>query len=193
LRIYQLLSSAATCAAICAAYASPAIAGVDASAFDVAGIKLGMTPTEVQTKIAQHFGVNKGQVHTYSQPQLLLGGKAAIIAVNYEAKGESLQVLFQTVSANPADPVPAYQINYKLPFSRENAEQLKVAAIQKYGAPTVNSFPLQWCANAANPALCDSGQVTLKVGNTDLSLNDDRYVQKYLQLLDEQRSRKPRL
>ncbi|ADG14245.1 hypothetical protein BC1002_0137 [Paraburkholderia atlantica] len=152
-----------------------------------------MTPAEVQTKIAQHFGISKNKVHTYSQPQLLLGGKPAITAINYEANGESLQVLFETVSINPADPVPAYQINYKLPFSRENAEQLKAAAIQKYGTPTVNSYPLQWCANATNPALCDSGQATLKVGNTDLSLEDDRYVQRYLQLLDDQRSRKPRL
>ncbi|CAB3767037.1 hypothetical protein LMG29542_05508 [Paraburkholderia humisilvae] len=192
--IHQCFSKAAACAAIFAACAGPAIAaGVDPSTFDVAGVKLGMTADEVQTKIAQHFGVGKNKLNTMSVP--LKGGKRAITIVSYEANGEHIQVDFSIVSASPDDPVPASAIMYNLTFSSENARQLRAAAIQKYGTPTLNNvLHAQWCVKLTNPGVgCDDGQATLSINSTDLTLTDDRYTQKYLKMLDEQRNRTPRL
>ncbi|WP_321932316.1 hypothetical protein, partial [Paraburkholderia guartelaensis] len=177
-RFIQMVAAAAAIIAIC----PPAAVAGDASTFDVAGIKLGMTPAEVQAKIAQHFGIATNKVHTYSQQQFVLGGKSGVIAVSYEANGETLQVTFSTVSPNPADAPLASSIQYKLPFSKENSDRLKAAAIQKYGTPSINSFPLQWCVVTTNPGVCDTSRATLSVGNTDLSLSDQQYVLKYMQL-----------
>lgn len=193
MKTHGRLLQAAIVTSLCVRCATSAMAGTDASTFDVAGIRLGMSPAEVQAKIAEHFGVSKAKVYTLSMPQSILGGKPAIIAMNYEANGERLEVNFEVVSAKPGDPTAADRIGYKLPFSRENADRLKSAAVSKYGAPNVDSFPLQWCAKASNPALCDSGQAELSVGNTDLILKDDRYVQRSMRLRDELNTTKPRL
>ncbi|MDR5785437.1 hypothetical protein P9281_02575 [Caballeronia sp. LP003] len=61
-------------AAVIAVSPISAVAG-DVSTFDVAGIKLGMTPVEAQARIAQHFGIAAKKVRIYSQEQFVLGGK----------------------------------------------------------------------------------------------------------------------
>ncbi len=60
-----------------------------------------MSPSQVQSKIAQHFGVPVTKLKTYSQANFVVGNKPVIQSVSYGANGESLSVSFTVVSRDP--------------------------------------------------------------------------------------------
>jgi len=172
---------------------APRVMAGDASSLDVAGIKLGMSPSQVQSKIAQHFGVPVTKLKTYSQADFVVGNKPVIQSVSYGANGENLSVSFTVVSRDPAAPPAASNVTYEVPFSRENSDRMKAAALAKYGPPTINSGTLDWCVQSSNPALCDQDHGRLSLAQTKIELQDPRITGTYSKLYDEAHSTQPRM
>lgn len=173
-----------------------AVAGepVDASAFDISGVRLGMSPDQVADALIAHFHAKRTSLTITKQVPLALH-KEAVTDIAFEKNpGERVSVHFET--KNPIDvksPMAADMISYNVPLTSENRTGMHDAAIKKYGPPAVHSAAGDgWCLDSTIMA-CKTNQARLTLEGTALRLFDDRYLDRRNRLLEQQANRTPSL
>jgi len=139
---------------------------VDASGFDVAGVKIGMDFEQAREAVAKHFNVAPGEIRSakYSPPDC--GGSDVAWRVKeitgaehpfhfgYKKDNVELAVCFEPrLPVDKARPVTVVKVVYQIPKTKENAAAMREAALSKYGEPTytkpsnpISEIEVGWCA-----------------------------------------------
>ena len=126
----------------------------DVSAFDVAGVKLGMNQSEAVTALTQKLGVDAANLtfDPYPQKDIILQAKVPKYFV-YEA--ENIRIQVNMVPAIPVDAVNPLRVNhviYETKRTDANMQKMRDMAFQKYGVPSNGIRPndhvtmkYSWC------------------------------------------------
>jgi hypothetical protein len=166
---------------------------VDPRTFDVAGVKTGMDYNEARAALAAHFKVPVSEVKP--GPMNLKNPATEAAWIIYEKDGVRVQAGFVTrVPIDKNRPLVIWHIDYSIPWTKQNEEALRKAAIEKYGETSNGE---SWCGKPnPNPGMgCFTGaeQATLKVGSTGLNLIDPAWRIAYDQYRDSLKAVKPSL
>lgn len=163
---------------------------VDASNFDVAGVRLGMTADEAVDAISRNFGVPKSKIDIVRIVSSV-SHKEVISSIKYVGKNELVLVdLELNVPINSKYPMIVESVSYSLPRTEENVKALASAAIKKYGPPTIPAH-MHWCLEPASTAQCKHEQAVLSVAGNMLMLHDFRYVQRRIDYMKAQQRAVP--
>jgi hypothetical protein len=179
--------------------APPQFRFVDARAMDVAGVKLGMDYNQALAAAAAHFGVTPDKIKPEQYPHKDdITGQKLPRYFNYEKDGVSLEVSFEVrLPADKAHPLAVAGVRYAIPWTNENQNSVRRAALEKYGSPTGNFGGVtQWCdtlENPRNPGMgCSMAHAKLWLGPlAGITLEDPSYHEAILKYINEQKSRKP--
>ena len=178
---------------------------VDARDLDVGGVRLGMDLEEAVSAIARQYDIEPSVITVRESPiaHTVLGvglptemyyasAGTGGIGPGGISDGWSITVSFVArVPFSSENPVGAWSIVYELPWSGENVKAMTRAAREKYGEPTAESIPLQWCDRTANWASCESDAV-LSLNGTRLKLQDVRMIRDEREALEKDRATTPR-
>lgn len=171
---------------------------VDAGEFDIAGIKLGMTPEEAIGAVTEKLQIGKSALEFDKFPKL------NVVTSSREPEyfkagldGVSIIVHFEAnVPYNPQRKMAVSKIGYEQPWSTDNKLAVKEMALKKYGQSSngTQGVTLQWClVPHKNPGLgCSEfkGPV-LSLRGTKLELFDSRYRQAVIDFTNKSKSSKP--
>lgn len=180
------------------ASAAQPVHAVDVKSFDVAGVKSGMSVEEARSAMQKNFGVSADKIRAsdsmdYQTPTVITGSKQVMYLV-YENDGTRMQVSFQPrVPYNKTNPMAAWLVSYEIPWTNENQEAMKKAAIAKYGPVSMSSvFPI-WCEKPipGTGMGCESGTAQLEQSSTKITLTDPAWQNAVSKYMDEQKSTKP--
>lgn len=121
----------------------------DVTTFDIAGVKLGMSPEEAQAALKSKYPNGElGKLQTKGSP---LDYKIKIPSeIEMKDGNQKVIVYFSTNTLNgkPEEAVVS-RIMYNLPNTDDNLKALQQAAKEKYGIPTLgeDSTLWRWCQN----------------------------------------------
>lgn len=174
---------------------------VDAAKFSVSGVKLGMDWEAAQRAASGFMQVPASAVKPFSLNNPMTG-RSQPMGFRVASPNGSLLVRF---SAEPDlnGAVRVSAVEYEIPWSQENAERLRQAALEKYGPSSngVEGVSLQWCAypnENLGIGCADMGhqgqaeQAVLEAVGTKLSLTDKGAHIRIQRYLDSKRSTTPR-
>jgi hypothetical protein len=188
-------------AVIVAIHISPAAAAprsVDASTFDVAGVKTGMDYDQAVAAVMQHYKISKDQIKPDSYPGVNIVTQTKLPSYfNYEKDGIKLTVHFEGRVPMSKDRLLAVSmVSYELPWSQENSAAMAKAAQEKYGEQSnaPNKLPLQWCEKpSSNPGIgcVASEQAVLEVSQVRMTLTDPAWQKARISFVNESQKRKP--
>ncbi len=171
---------------------------VDAEQFDIAGIKLGMGRNDAVAAITEKLHLNKRAIQFEQAPQLspvtntkepkyfTAKSGVASVTVHFEPK----------IPQDKAKPMVVSMVIYEQPWTPENVDAMKQAALDKYGSPSngLIGVSYQWCLHPhSNPGFgcADFQGPILKLGATKLELSDVRYQQARMNFMNKMQSGKP--
>lgn len=173
---------------------------VDVSEFDIAGIRLGMTPEEAKSAAKAHFGVDDSAISESKYPpaDAVTGEKTPFV---FTVKSGEHTLTVNHVTDVLRDNAPAravWSIRYEVPYSRDNTAAMREAALQKYGenSNAPNDLPMHWCKtpNAHMGGVCDSfSEAKLELGQNRIHLVDPRYLEAVNTWRDKQKNTTPKL
>ena len=179
-------------------FAIAAPRSVDAEKFDVAGVKLGMTPEEAASALVKTLGVSRKRIEFKKALQANPITKRKEIGILIlDADKASLKVYFEpNVPFNARRKLSANLIIYEQEWTPDNVESMKQAALQKYGEPSNGTVPVvwEWCTEPSeNVGLGCSGfhGAVLKFSQTDLRLEDPKYREAVNNFRNKMNSSKP--
>ncbi len=179
-------------------FAIAAPRSVDAEKFDVAGVKLGMTPEEAASALVKTLGVSRKRIEFKNEIQANpVTKKKEIEILILDADKASLKVYFEpNVPFNARRKLSASLIIYEQEWTRDNVESMKQAALQKYGEPSNGTIPVvwEWCAEPSdNLGLGCSGfrGAVMEFNRTRLRLEDPKYKEAVNKFRDKMNSSKP--
>ena len=188
--------------ALCAVCVSPVQAGtprsVDARNFDVAGVKTGMDYNEALAAAASQLQVPVSQFRQ-GHPVLNLVTQTKLSDVfSYDNNGVRLVVHFEgRVPVDKARPLAVSQINYEIPWTVDNKNEMAKAALQKYGTQSnyPNDLALEWCEQpSSNPGMgcsINMTQAVLSYTGVSISLHDPAWANARMAFVDKSKSTKP--
>ncbi|MGV7210723.1 hypothetical protein ACLB1G_23060 [Oxalobacteraceae bacterium A2-2] len=171
---------------------------VDASSFDVAGVKLGMSLAEAVAAAASKLQIDKRAIEIDKFPQtnpvtqskepayIIVKSGLAILSVHFLPR----------VPINRAAPMAVSHIIYEMPWTPDNVKAMQAAAIQKYG-PTSNGsvgVTYQWCARPSQNVGegCHGFQgPTLSLSGNRLELTDPSFHQAVINFMNKSKSATP--
>jgi hypothetical protein len=171
---------------------------VDATEFDIAGVRLGMSQAEAIQAISSTLGINQDEVvlDKFPRENLITGKKDPTYFKVAHGIGKFV-VHLEPNALNPSvSPTVVNLIKYEMPWTQENVQSMKEAAIKKYGQPSngIISGNYEWCIEpSANPGIgCGffNGPV-LKYFGTSLELSDPKYRQAVIEFRNKQNSANP--
>lgn len=174
---------------------------VDAAQFSVSGVKLGMEWEQAQRAASSFMQVPASAVKPFTLNNQITGRRQPM-GFEISAPNGSLRVRFAAEpDLNGAIRVSA--VEYEIPWSQENAERLRQAALEKYGSPSnaLESVNLQWCAHPNENlgiGCADMGhqgqaeQAVLEAVGNKLTLQDRGAHIRMQRYLDSKRSTTPR-
>lgn len=142
---------------------------VDASDFDVAGVRLGMTEVQAVSAVTQELHVSKSQIRFVHAANLT--GKKVIDFFYVDTHGARFAAYFMmdVLGGHPETSVVAHVL-YNEPTTQANTDGMAKAALAKYGEPT---FDGRWCVWGRNLD-CEDGPV-LYLHSTTLDLKNPLY------------------
>lgn len=127
------------------AYAAKEGKTVDVFKFDLLNIKLGMDINQVNNVLKNITGKVE-KINSYRENQYTNNKEVNSIRITDDHK--TIFINFTPdVTVKPAK-MAVSLVSYTIPGTEENIENLKKAALKKYGTPTEDtSFGLEWCTN----------------------------------------------
>jgi hypothetical protein len=165
-------------------------AAPDMAAYDVAGIRIGMTPDQVKPILAAKLGITSAKIVTVTLPNALIG-KHCVAALSGQNQGVRIIVNFETKSPiNTVQPMIVSQISYEMPWSEENAKSMKAVATAKYGIPSQSVGIDRWCQDARFGCTTPA-QAVLELSATKLTLSDLRLSEARQKLTNDKNKRVP--
>lgn len=177
----------------------------DASQFDVAGLKLGMSAKEAMAKVSEDFGVAPEDIRTSMTTENPVTGKDEI--TYFIAQTDSFELHVSVTAAVPPNeeiPLVISSITYSMKGTPQNQAMVRERALEKYGAPTRGKedepvhFPLAWCTIPAEQpnASCEAvpgPRLSLRNGMSgiELTLSDQGYQNAVRDYVNGVQSSKP--
>lgn len=137
-------------------YAADVARSVDASQFDVSGVKLGMSPAEAVAAASSKLQIDKRSVEFDKFPQLNEVTRSKEPRYFTAAHGTSKLTVyfFPKIPTDKSNPMLVGLVKYEMIWTPENAQSMKMAALEKYGQPSNGTMDLdsqygtmdsQWC------------------------------------------------
>ncbi|ELY4881538.1 hypothetical protein P7V44_07565 [Providencia sp. CRE-3FA-0001] len=171
---------------------------VDVRAFDVGGVKTGMSIEEARTAMAKNFGASSSAITESkslpSQVTTLITGTEQIMFLVYDNNGTRMQVSFEPrVPYDKNNPMAVSQISYELPWSKDNEKAMNDAALKKYGPVSQNNMNPLWCDKPlpGTGMGCASDSATLEVSGTKLRMYDPAWTNARIKFMEEKNATKP--
>lgn len=163
---------------------------VDVRAFDIAGVKLGMSFSDAVNAVSETYNVKPIDLHVL---RLRMGSKVdspklpASIRLNSDdsysvglgvrTDGWEISIRLDQIVPSPHDEsMEVVAIEYEMARTQENIDSLRSTALAKYGEPTLDlhSMGLAWCIKPSTHwATCES-EAVLEYSGTRLKLHDSR-------------------
>jgi len=197
------------CAALALACASSAYAKkpaipphlVDASDFDIAGVKIGMDFDQALKAVVKQFNVAPGEIIIDPEAKsdcpldnnkgikvITMHGAQHPTLICYKKDNVSLTVSFETrIPIDKARPAAVWQVRYAVPGgpilgTEVNVAAMKEAALAKYGEPTYDGrlprLGVGWCAKVDSLKSCSpKDQVRLRLLDGFILVLDDPRLQ----------------
>jgi hypothetical protein len=171
---------------------------VDAGEFDIAGVKLGMTPKAAVEAITSKLGVTQDEIKYQKYPRENLITQT--IEPGYftvEKDGATVTVhMTPKVPHDTDNPMLVSSVIYKQKWTSENAKAIKDMALQKYGEPSNGtvSYKSQWCSKPhSNPGFgcSDFKGPILELSGVSLSLKNYQYNQAVIDFMNKKKTSKP--
>lgn len=183
-----------------AANTNAAPRSVDVTAFDVAGVKLGMTPEDAKAALKAAFGVGDEAIvdSKFNLPDPVTGEKVAD-SFTLKSGNHSILVHHATNLLDGKQPARAvWSIHYEMPYSEENVAAMREAALAKYGenSNAPNNLPMHWCEHPHDNTGIGCNRLdepSLKLAQTHIEFTDPRYRQAIHDWQSKQKIDKPKL
>lgn len=173
---------------------------VDVTGFDVVGIRLGMTPEEAKAAVKVKLGLDDEAIvdEKFAGQDAVTGQK---VPSNFSIRhGNHSVLVFHATNllAGRSDERAVYLIKYEMPYTPENVEAIRRAALEKYGVNSnaPNDLPMHWCQhpNQNTGIGCDRLQEpSLKIAQTAIELHDPRYREAIEAWKNRQKNDRPKL
>jgi len=171
---------------------------VDATELDIAGVRLGMSQAEAIQAISSALGINQDEVvlDKFLRENPISGKKDPAYFNVVHGFGKFVILLEPNALTPSVSPTVVNLIKYEMPWTPENVQSMKEAAIKKYGQPSngIIGVDYEWCIEPSdNPGIgCGffNGPV-LKYFGTSLELSDPKYRQAVIDFRNKQNSAKP--
>ncbi|MDO4709708.1 MAG: hypothetical protein Q4B94_07905 [Pseudomonadota bacterium] len=174
---------------------------VDATELSVSGVKLGMEWEAARRAASGFMQLPLSAIKPFELNNPITGRRQPMGFRIASANGSLLVRFSAEPELNGAIRVSA--VEYEIPWSQENAERLRQAALEKYGAPSnaPESVNLQWCAHPNDNlglGCADMGhqgqaeQAVLEAVGNKLLLQDRGAHIRMQRYLDSKRSTTPR-
>lgn len=184
--------------ALGAACAAPR--SVDVTAFDVAGVKLGMTPEAAKAALKAAFNVDDAAIvdSKYNSPDPVTGEKVPD-SFSLETGNHKILVHHATNLLDGKQPARAvWEIRYEMPYSEENVAAMREAALAKYGenSNAPNDLPMHWCEHPHDNTGMGCNRLDepkLELAQTHIKFTDPRYRQAIIDWQSKQKSDTPKL
>ncbi|MBK0003186.1 hypothetical protein [Erwinia sp. S38] len=171
---------------------------VDVRAFDIAGVKTGMSIEEARTAMEKNFGVSSNSITESkslpSQVTTLITGTEQIMYLVYEKNGTRMQVSFEPrVPYDKNNPMAVSQITYEIPWTKDNESVMKDAALKKYGQVSSNSMYPLWCDKPlpGTGMGCAPDSVKLEMASTKLRMYDPVWTNARIKFMEDKNATKP--
>ncbi len=170
-------------------------ASANVANFDIAGVKLGMSEAEAKAAIIKTLNIkesdiNQGMGDGMDNP--INGKKYKSYAIIKHGVGE-FWISFEPNAIMPQkSPTVVSAVSYKMEWTTENVANMKKAAYEKYGKPSIDGQGTAdyWCEKAEQFG-CDDRMAKLQFSNAELRLSDQRYRDALNAWRDKQKSGKP--
>lgn len=178
--------------------AAESIRPVDPSAFDIAGVKLGMSLEEAIEVAAKNVGVNKKDVKRTTLVANPVTSKIEVTKFQILTNTSNLIVdLIPRVPKDDARPTAVSNIFYSMPNTPENRNAIRQAAKEKYGQPSNGSATSiwEWCEAPGRylGESCTSLEgAKMRLQENNLFLYDNKYKNAYEEFERALKSGKPR-
>lgn len=192
-----LLITALNALAAASAHAAPQ-RSVDATAFDIAGVKTGMDYDEAATAAARNFHVGKNEIKAGYATNNPVTNTKMPMNFSYEKDGVRLVVHFEPrVPADKQRPLAVSQISYEMPWTPANKDAMGRAVLEKYGRQSnyPNDLSLEWCLKpSSNPGMgcsTDMSQAVLKYAGVSVQLYDPAWINARVEFVNRSNGRKP--
>lgn len=171
---------------------------VDASQFDVAGVRLGMTRDEAIRAVMTTLQVDSKAIELDKFPPVnpvtkskepryfLVENELSELTVRFSPK----------IPADKDNPMVVAQVIYKMKWSPDNAQSMRDAALNKYGQPsngTVGS-DLHWCLKPSKnmgEGCAEFVGPKIKYFGVSVELFDPSYQRAVIDFLNKSKSGKP--
>jgi len=160
---------------------------VDVLKYDIAGIKLGMTPDEVKKIILDTYHPNGSELSIGTRyGERKKGERESYIGeIHYTKRKDqsiSLQIKFCLIpqDGNETSSLQAEDIIYSIKGIEENIKKIRKMAVSKYGEPTKKSdYSYVWCENIDSKTHnCDLYEPKLTTYSASVMLTNYLYSKK---------------
>lgn len=180
------------------ASAAQPVHAVDVKSFDVGGVKTGMSVEEARAAMQKNFAVSADKIRAsksadYQAPTLITGTEQVMYLV-YENKGTRMQVTFEPrVPYDKSNPMAAALITYEVPWTSDNQNAMKEAALAKYGQVSTGGVYPIWCDKPlpSSGMGCEPDSASLEVASTSLKLIDPAWQNARMKFVDQKNATKP--
>lgn len=171
---------------------------VDAGQFDVAGVKLGMGRDEAIAAITAKLQIPQSAVQLELSPQVNPVTKTRQAKYfSVKTPGASIIVHFEPrIPLEPNNPMSVSLVVYEQPWTPQNVEAMKAAALEKYGQPSNGKLGVSWdwCLqpnNRSGSGCFDFNGPKLQLAGPKLQLTDPTYTQARIDFMNKAQSAKP--
>ncbi len=133
------------------AHAAEPARSVDASQFDVSGVKLGMSAAEAVAAASTKLQIDKRAIEFDKFPKVNLVTKSRqpeyFTATN--GSGKLTVYFYPNIPPDKSNQMLVGLVKYEMPWTPENARSMKAAAIDKFGPPSNGTIgaSTHWCLN----------------------------------------------
>ncbi|MES2264684.1 MAG: hypothetical protein V4724_39805 [Pseudomonadota bacterium] len=180
------------------AFADEVARSVDASQFEVAGIKLGMSPAEAVAAVSSKLRIDKRSVKFDPYPAVnqITNSRQPQYFTATNGSGTITVHLIPRVPPSQSQPILVGHVRYEMPWTPDNARSMKASALEKYGQPSngLISARSDWCLQPDKNLGIGCGEfrgATLKISGVTLDLEDPSYQHAVIDYLNKINSTKP--
>jgi len=180
------------------AYAADVARSVDASQFDVSGVKLGMTRSEAVATATAKLKIDKQSVEFDKFPQVNQVTKSKepqyFIATN--GSGKLTVYFYPKIPTDKSNPMLVGLVKYEMPWTLENAQSMKAAALEKYGQPSNGTVgaSYEWCSKPSKnvgEGCFEFKGPKLALSGVSIELTDPTYQTAVIDFINKSQSSKP--
>jgi hypothetical protein len=179
-------------------YAADVARSVDASQFDVSGVKLGMTQSEAVAAATARLKIDKHSIEFDKFPQLnqVTNSREPTYFTATNGSGELTVYFFPKIPTDKSNPMLVGIVIYEMPWTQDNAQSMKAAALEKYGQPSNGTIggSYQWCSNPDKNVGIGCFQFKgpkLGFSGVSIRLEDYKYQKAVIDFIDKAHSSKP--